>query len=486
MSGWNSSRPSWDPQGGAGENTQAYSAPDSSAGIDDDWPEPGVSLAGLGYGERRQPDDLQAGRRPPRHRAGGLPQDARPAGPPPDIFQQDPGYPATAQRDYGQPGYGPPDLGQPGPAEHGYGREADAREPYGRESYGREAYGQGSYGAAQQDYEHQEDVRRDHAQRDDARRDYVGRDHQDLDTAARMDPALQDFFAPQPSRANAQPGSGQPGRPGGSGGSGQANPWDTPAAPPASRSASPAARSAPPGTRSARRAGQRSARRGRIIAGIAVGLVVALGIAAVVIVLRHHGKSGTPAATGTTAAPTAASRPPTTPSASTTATAGQPGAQPAGYTLATPATAGGYPRLAQVPAAVGSTATQTALSIFRKATHTSSGKLPSDVTAAYQLSGGQVMTFVGYHGSFNPATVIANLATLGANGQPYDPGPHGGKLACATAPGTPSGTVCVWVTTTTLGVTEFFSSVGPEVVTIQSKAATDTVRLREGVEVVKS
>jgi hypothetical protein len=108
------------------------------------------------------------------------------------------------------------------------------------------------------------------------------------------------------------------------------------------------------------------------------------------------------------------------------------------------------------------------------------------VTAAYQLSGGQVMTFVGYQGSFDPAQVVANLATLGANGQPYDPGPHGGKLACATAPGTPSGTVCVWVTPTTLGVTEFFSSFGPEVVTVQSKAAADTVRLREGVEAAKS
>ena len=108
------------------------------------------------------------------------------------------------------------------------------------------------------------------------------------------------------------------------------------------------------------------------------------------------------------------------------------------------------------------------------------------MTAAYQLSGGQVMTFVGYQGSFDPAKVIANLATLGTNGQQYDPGPHGGKLVCATAPGTPAGTVCVWVTPKTLGVTEFFSSVGPEVVTIQSKAATDTVRLREGVEVVKS
>ena len=177
---------------------------------------------------------------------------------------------------------------------------------------------------------------------------------------------------------------------------------------------------------------------------------------------------------------------PAVPSASNNAAAGQPGAQPTGYTLATPATAGGYAKLAQAPAAVSATAGQTALSVFRKATNTSSGKLPSEVTAAYQLSGGQVMTFVGYQGSFDPVKVMANVATLGTHGQPYDAGPHGGKLACATAPGTPSGTVCVWVTTTTLGVTEFFSSVGPEVVTIQSKAATDTVRLREGVEVVKS
>jgi hypothetical protein len=218
---------------------------------------------------------------------------------------------------------------------------------------------------------------------------------------------------------------------------------------------------------------------------IAAGLVVALGIAAAVIVLTHH-KSGTPAATGTTTTPTAATKPSATLSASATAPAGQPGAQPAGYALATPATAGGYPKLAQAPAADSSTASQTALTIFRKATNTSSGKLPSDVTAAYQLSGGQVMTFVGYQGSFDPVKVMANVATLGTHGQPYDAGPHGGKLACATAPGTPSGTVCVWVTATTLGVTEFFSSAGPEVVTIQSKAATDTVRLREGVEVVKS
>src|SRR5215472_875415 len=483
MSGWNTSRPTWDPQGGAGENAQGFSAPDSAEGTDD-WPEPGASLPGSGYGERQGPDDFQASRRPPRHSAGGLPPDARPAVPPPDIFRQDPGYPAAAQRDRGQPGYGRPDLEQPDRAESGYGREADDREPYGREPYGREPYGQEGYGregygAVQQDYERQEAAQRDFAQRDLAQRDYagrdyVGRDHLDPDSAARMDPALHDFFAPQPTRQGAQPGSAR---------SGLTDPWN--AARPATRSAPPGARSAPPGARSARRAGHRPARRRRTIAVVAIGVVVAIGIAAAVIALTHH-NSGTPTATGTTTAPTAATRPPATTGASNTAAAGQPGAQPTGYTLATPATAGGYPKLAQVPAAVSSTASQTALTIYRKATNTSSGKLPSDVTAAYQLSGGQVMTFVGYQGSFDPAKVIANLATLGTNGQPYDPGPHGGKLVCATAPGTPAGTVCVWVTPTALGVTEFFSSVGPEVVTIQSKAATDTVRLREGVEAVKS
>lgn len=498
MSGWNaSSRPTWDPQDGPGENTQAFPAPDLSEGADDGWPEPGAPPPGSGYGERQQPDDLRVGRRPARHRAGGLPQDAAPGGPPPDIFQQDPGYPDTAQRDYGQRGYGRPDLGPRDRAEPGHDREP----------YAREAYGRGGYRTAQPD-----NAQRDVAQRDYAGRDYVGRDHLDPDSAARMDPALQDFFAPQPPRPDAaQPGSGrqrhgmrgghpdqrggtgagqaggparsgqpgQPGRPGQSGRSGRADPWDVPAARPGTRSASP-------DTRSARRAGHRPARRGLATAGIAVGLVVALGIAAVAVMLTR-GKSGTPTAAGPTATPTAAARPQPTPSASKKAATGKPGAQPAGYTLTTPATAGGYPRLAQAPAAVQGTAAQTALTVFRTATNTTgSGKLPSDLTAAYQLSGGQVMTFAGYQGSFDPAKVMANLATLGTNGQPYDPGPHAGKLACATAPGTPSGTVCVWVTTTTLGITEFFSSVGPEVVTIQSKAATDTVRLRDGVEVLRS
>ncbi len=114
------------------------------------------------------------------------------------------------------------------------------------------------------------------------------------------------------------------------------------------------------------------------------------------------------------------------------------------------------------------------------------GKVAGQVTAGYQLSGGQVLAFTGFTGTFNPAKVMASVAALGTNSQTAAAGPHGGKLACYGAPGTPKGTVCVWVTTTTMGVTEFFGSDGPEVVTDQSKAAADAVKLRSDVEVSKS
>ena len=55
-------------------------------------------------------------------------------------------------------------------------------------------------------------------------------------------------------------------------------------------------------------------------------------------------------------------------------------------------------------------------------------------------------------------------------------------MACAVAPGSQPGTVCVWVTSTTLGITEFFSSSGPEAVANQAKTASDTRNFRAGVE----
>jgi hypothetical protein len=214
---------------------------------------------------------------------------------------------------------------------------------------------------------------------------------------------------------------------------------------------------------------------------IAVGLVVVLAIAAgAYLVLRKHGATPTNSTPPTTA-------PRTTPSASHPAS-GQatPPATGTAYTLSTPATAGGYPKLATTPSSVTSTATATAQSVREQAVN-SGGKVTGQVSGYYQLSSGQVMSFAGYEGTFNPAKVLASLGQVGQGGQTYSAGTHGGDLACIPSAGTPGGTVCVWVTTTTLGVTEFFASTGaPENVTNQPKAAQDTLNFRADAEAAKS
>ena len=108
------------------------------------------------------------------------------------------------------------------------------------------------------------------------------------------------------------------------------------------------------------------------------------------------------------------------------------------------------------------------------------------MSASYQLPLSQVITFVGYQGTFTPAKVATILATLGTDAHTYPAGPHGGVLGCVNVPaaGTmTSGAVCVWATASTLGVTEFFDSTGPEALTqSQNKGAADTLNLRADVE----
>ena len=105
------------------------------------------------------------------------------------------------------------------------------------------------------------------------------------------------------------------------------------------------------------------------------------------------------------------------------------------------------------------------------------------MSGSYQLPASQVITFVGYQGTFTPAKVKTILASLGSNPNSYAPGPNGGMLGCANTTTAPDGAVCVWATTSTLAVTEFFDSTGPEALTTsQSKGAADTVKLRADVE----
>ena len=106
------------------------------------------------------------------------------------------------------------------------------------------------------------------------------------------------------------------------------------------------------------------------------------------------------------------------------------------------------------------------------------------VSAAYQLPTSQVITFVGYQGTFTPAKVATILASLGRTRTPTRPGRTAASSAAPTRrprATAPSGAVCVWATTSTLGVTEFFSSTGPEALTAsQTKGAADTRQAPRG------
>uniref|UniRef100_UPI00260D990F hypothetical protein n=1 Tax=Trebonia sp. TaxID=2767075 RepID=UPI00260D990F len=243
-----------------------------------------------------------------------------------------------------------------------------------------------------------------------------------------------------------------------------AGPWDTPARRPGGA------------RRSARRAGSRGARGNRRpLAVIGVIVVVAIVIGVVVLVRRNPGsvpQAGAPSPTPSAQAPKSA------PTA-------RPSAAVVGYTLTTPAVAGGYPKLTPVPADVQSAAATLSQDV-RGPALSGGGKITGQFSAAYQLDDGQVLAFTGFEGTFTPAKVLAGLASLVTDQSTEPAGSHGGMLACATAAGSTPGTVCVWVTTTTIGVTEFFSPDGPEVVTVQSKAASDTLNVRDSVEVAKS
>jgi hypothetical protein len=531
MSSWDaSSRPTWDPQGGEGENTQSFPVGQNQPGFPVGQDQPGFGV----------PDSWNSSQEPPE--GGGFPGSASP-GTPPDIFLEDydsndfepsdfapngfgsngagrhaasPQDPAPWDRFQGsgpqgsvRPGTGPQGTGPQGTGPQGTGPQGTG--PQGTGHRGNSHRDNGHRGRAQQD-----PLQRDPAPWDRGQQDYLPQGYRaperpqrpqrpdrperldrpdpgergyadpmayrDSEQAARVDPALRDFFAPQPARPDSpRQGAGQQ-RYGSSGHGGQGrDPWGPP---PDDREPYREARDSrdsrgtrPPGSRAGHRQ-EAPPRRSGLTALVAVAVVVVIGIGVGAYLLMHHGNS----------APQSTNGPTTTPTSSPTATrSAAPPPKPAGYTLTTPVTAGGYSALSKIPAAIVNTASTTEAAIGGPALSNGGGKIAGKgVAAAYQLSSGQVMSFIGYEGTFNPAKVLSNLASLGQGGKQYAAGPHGGDLACATAPGTRSGTVCIWATKTTLAVTEFFASNdSPEVVTDQPRAAADTLKLRNSVEVPK-
>jgi hypothetical protein len=215
---------------------------------------------------------------------------------------------------------------------------------------------------------------------------------------------------------------------------------------------------------------------------VGIGAVVVIVIVIAVVVFTHK-SGGSPTASNTPAATmtTQAAKPSGNKAGNGTAATGS-GTTTGAYTLSTPATAGGYP-MGQDPHFLA-TATSTAKQITTAVASGGGGAVKGNpVSAAYQLPANQVITFVGYQGTFTPAKVETILASLGSDPHTYPAGANGGILGCANSTTTPSGAVCVWATSTTLGITEFYTATGPETLNAaQAKGASDTVNLRSGVE----
>ena len=378
--------------------------------------------------------------------------------------QQD-AYPGQEGQEFGQQGFGQQEFGQ---------------QEFGGQDYTRQAQ-RPSF--ATQDYDGQEFP----GQQGRGSLDAPGFERGDRDMAARMDPALQDFFAPQrgggtsgyPSQAPGR--SGEPRdrfRPSDDG-------WEDPVRPQLPRPGT-GPRPMPRGSRR----DDPEPRSGVGVRGlVAIGVVAAVVVGGAVVLLTHKSGGGSPAATSTPSGGTvssAAAKPSTGGKAAGTtgtgAAAGGAGAAAGAYTLSTPATAGGYP-IGQDPSFL-TTATATAGQVSTAVTAGGGGTASGNpVSAAYQLPDSQVITFVGYKGTFTPAKVETILASLGSDPNTYPAGANGGILGCANTKTTPSGAVCVWATSSTLGITEFFTATGPETLNAaQNKGADDTVKLRADVE----
>ena len=235
----------------------------------------------------------------------------------------------------------------------------------------------------------------------------------------------------------------------------------------------------------------------RIIAVGAVAAVVVAGGAYLLLHKSNNSNSNNNAGantTPTTSAPaksgsTAAAKPKTNNTANKSGVTSSPTSS-GGFLLSTPSTAAGYP-IGTDPNFLATTKS-TVATIEQSAVGGGGGKVSgSPVAASYTLPDAQTIEFVGYQGTFNPSKVMTNLGSFGTSESTYPAGPNGGQLACANTTATsstPSGAVCVWVTKSTLGFTEFFTQAsGPEALnSAQSKGAEDTVNLRASVEKLKS
>jgi hypothetical protein len=230
------------------------------------------------------------------------------------------------------------------------------------------------------------------------------------------------------------------------------------------------------------------------LAGVVLGLAASVGLVYGAVQLTHVTWGQPPAvvtAPASTPSTTASAGPSDTATPAAT-TGGEGLGSGQAWDMTTPATAGGYTKHTPMPSGMLATGTANATALMQ-AVVLSGGKpdggltAPKHVSADYMVPGNQAIGYVGFTGTFSPASVMDAFGKIADNVSSESAGSHGGQLACGSmsANNGPSGTVCVWATTSSLGLVGFFGNGAPEHVTT-SKAGEDAVKLRSDAEVAKN
>lgn len=236
---------------------------------------------------------------------------------------------------------------------------------------------------------------------------------------------------------------------------------------------------------------------GKVVAiGTGIGLVTAALIVGAVELTHLGGKSdpssALPAASQGATAPAATPTAPASPTSTATSTSTAPAggsASTTSYKLSDPATAGGYSQVTPVAATVQAIGSGGATQLMT-AVQASGGKTTSTVSSEYLIAGNQVLGYAGYNGTYSPAAVIGDFKAGATGVTSQSAGPHGGQLACGqvsvTAPAASTGEVCVWATTSTVGMVEFYGGNGTALEAVApAKAAADTLKFRDDAEAAK-
>jgi hypothetical protein len=235
------------------------------------------------------------------------------------------------------------------------------------------------------------------------------------------------------------------------------------------------------------------------LTGVLFGLAASVGLTYGAVQLTHVTWGEPPPAAAVVPASTPADTPSatpndtgTTPAATPTATGGEGLGSGQAWTMSAPVTAGGYAKHTPMPSGMLATGTANAQALM-SAVVLSGGKpdggaaKPRYVSAEYMVPGNQAIAYIGFTGTFSPASVMDAFSKIGDKVVSEPAGSHGGQLSCGSmsANSGPSGTVCVWATSSSLGMVGFFGNGTPEHVA-SAKAGEDTVKLRGDAETAKN